>query len=54
VEVDTSHRGLRERFAAIERERRETLAAELRRLRIGHVRLRTDQDWLAELGRALR
>jgi uncharacterized protein (DUF58 family) len=54
LEVDTSHRGLRERFAAIERERRETLVAELRRLRVEHVRLRTDQDWLAELGRVLR
>jgi uncharacterized protein (DUF58 family) len=54
VEVDTSHRGLRERFAAIERERRETLTGELRRLHVEHVRLRTDQDWLAELGRVLR
>jgi uncharacterized protein (DUF58 family) len=54
LEVDTSHRGLRERFAAIERERRETLASELRRLHVDHIRLRTDQDWLAELGRVLR
>jgi uncharacterized protein (DUF58 family) len=54
VEVDTAHRGLRERFAVIERERRETLLGELRRLRVEHVRLRTDQDWLAELGRVLR
>jgi uncharacterized protein (DUF58 family) len=54
LEVDTSHRGLRERFAAIERERREALVVELRRLRVDHVRLRTDQDWLAELGRVLR
>jgi uncharacterized protein (DUF58 family) len=54
LDVDTSHRGLRERFAAIERERRERLVAELRRLRVDHVRLRTDQDWLAELGRVLR
>lgn len=54
LEVDTSHRGLRERFAAIERERRERLVAELRRLRVDHVRLRTDQDWLSALGRVLR
>ena len=54
LEVDTSHAGLRERFAALERERRERLASELRRLHVDHVRLRTDQDWLAELGRALR
>jgi uncharacterized protein (DUF58 family) len=54
LEVDTSHAGLRERFAAIERERRERLASELRRLRVDHIRLRTDQDWLAELGRVLR
>ncbi|MFL5845974.1 MAG: DUF58 domain-containing protein [Solirubrobacteraceae bacterium] len=54
LEVDTSHRGLRERFAAIEAERRATLAGELRRLRVDHVRLRTDQDWLQELGRVLR
>lgn len=54
VEVDTSHRALRERFAAVERERRERLAGELRRLRVDHVRLRTDQDWLDELGRVLR
>lgn len=54
LEVDTAHRGLRERFAAIERDRRERLAGELRRLRVDHVRLRTDQDWLAELGRVLR
>lgn len=54
VEVDTSHKGLRERFAAIERERREGLRTDLRRLRVDHVRLRTDQDWLQELGRVLR
>jgi uncharacterized protein (DUF58 family) len=54
LEVDTSSRRLRERFAAIESERREELAAELRRLHVGHVRLRTDQDWLLELGKALR
>jgi uncharacterized protein (DUF58 family) len=54
LEVDTSHGRLRERFATLEGERRERLAAELRRLRIQHVRLTTDQDWLVELGRVLR
>ena len=37
LEVDTSRRGLRERFAALERERRERLVGELRRLRVEHV-----------------
>jgi len=54
VDVDTSNRRLRERFAALERERRETLARELRRLRVDHVALCTDQDWLLTLGRHLR
>ena len=39
VEVDTSRRRVRERFAELERERRETLARELRRLRVDHVTL---------------
>lgn len=54
LEVDTSNSRLRKRFAAIEQERRATLSSELRRLRIHHVRLGTDQDWLHELGRVLR
>jgi uncharacterized protein (DUF58 family) len=54
VEVDTSSRRLRERFATLERERRETVARELRRLRVDHVRLSTDEDWLLALGRHLR
>jgi uncharacterized protein (DUF58 family) len=54
VEVDTSSRRLRERFAELERQRRAGLARELRRLRIDHVALATDQDWLAGLGRHLR
>ncbi len=54
VDVDTSNRRLRERFAQLERERRETLARELRRLRVEHVELSTDQDWLLALGRRLR
>jgi uncharacterized protein (DUF58 family) len=54
VEVDTSRRRVRQRFAALERERRERVAAELRRLRTAHLRLSTDEEWLVELGRRLR
>jgi uncharacterized protein (DUF58 family) len=54
IEVDTSARAVRERFAAIERERGEAIARELRRLMIDHVVLRTDRDWLLDLGRRLR
>jgi uncharacterized protein (DUF58 family) len=54
VEVDTSHRRLRERFAAAERAEREAVAAELRRLRVDHVVVSTAGDWLFELGRKLR
>src|SRR4051812_343391 len=54
VEVDTSRPRVRERFAALEHERRETLAAELRRLRVDHAPLSTDEDWLLHLGRRLR
>ena len=54
VRVDSSSRRLRERFAALERERREVVATELRRLGIKHIPLFTDQDWLVELGRRIR
>jgi uncharacterized protein (DUF58 family) len=54
VEVDTSSRRLRQRFAELERERRERVAQELRRLRVDHVTLSTDGNWLLELGRQLR
>ena len=54
IQVDTSNRRIRERFAELERERSETLARELRRLRVDHVTLATDQDWLLALGRHLR
>jgi uncharacterized protein (DUF58 family) len=54
IEVDTSRRRLRERFAQLERERRETIAGELRRLRVAHISLSTDADWLRALGRHLR
>ena len=54
IEVDTLNRRVRNRFAELERERRELLARELRRLRIDHVTLSTDEDWLPALGRHLR
>jgi uncharacterized protein (DUF58 family) len=54
VEVDTSNRRVRERFRELERERRKSLIRELRRLRVDHVALSTDQDWLLALGRHLR
>jgi uncharacterized protein (DUF58 family) len=54
IEVDTSRRGLRERFEQIEDERREQVAREMRRLRVDHVVLSTDADWLRALGRRLR
>jgi uncharacterized protein (DUF58 family) len=53
VQVNSSNRLLRERFAALERERRAEVAAELRRLGVRHVQLSTDQDWLLELGRRI-
>jgi uncharacterized protein (DUF58 family) len=54
IEVDTSRRKVRQRFAELERERRTAIARELRRLRIDHIVLDTDQPWLRELGRRLR
>lgn len=54
IEVDTSRRRVRQRFAELERERRETVARELRRLRTDHVSLSTEEDWLLRLGRHLR
>jgi uncharacterized protein (DUF58 family) len=45
---------VRERFAELERERREAIASELRRLRVYHATLSTGEDWLVELGRQLR
>ncbi|HEY2637158.1 MAG TPA: DUF58 domain-containing protein [Solirubrobacteraceae bacterium] len=53
IEVDTSRSRVRERFAAVERERRAAVARELRRLRVDHITLSTDRDWLRDLGRRL-
>jgi uncharacterized protein (DUF58 family) len=54
LEVDTSRRRVRERFSELERERRAAVAGELRRLRVHHSTLSTDQDWLVVLGRQMR
>jgi uncharacterized protein (DUF58 family) len=54
LEVNTSRGRVRERFAELERERREAIARELRRLRVHHTTLSTGDDWLVELGRQLR
>jgi uncharacterized protein (DUF58 family) len=54
IEVDTSRRAIRERFAELEALRREDLDRELRRLRIEHIALNTGEDWLLALGRHLR
>ena len=53
VQIDTSRRRVRQRFAAIEAEGRARVARELRRLAIEHVVLSTAGDWLKELGRRL-
>ena len=53
MEIDTSRRAVRERFAAIEAEGRAEVARELRGLRVEHAVLATDEDWLRELGRKL-
>jgi uncharacterized protein (DUF58 family) len=53
LEVDTSRPRIRERFRALEAERRETLHTELRRLHVDHVTLSTEGEWLLELGRRL-
>lgn len=54
IEVDTSRPRVRRRFAQLERERREAVARELRRLRVDHVTLSTGEEWLAALGHHLR
>jgi uncharacterized protein (DUF58 family) len=54
LEVNTSRPKIRERFAALERERAIALTRELRRQRVEHLTLSTAGDWLAEMGRGLR
>ena len=54
VQVNTSRRSVRERFAALEAERRAEIHRELRRLRVDHLVLSTEGEWLVEMGRRLR
>jgi len=54
LRVDTSRKKVRDRFAEVERERRDAVARELRRLHVDHLALSTDDDWLLEMGRRLR
>ena len=51
VEVDSSRARVRERYAALEAERREAVAAGLRAAGADHVVLDTGHDWLRALGR---
>jgi uncharacterized protein (DUF58 family) len=53
LQVNTSRRRVRRRFAELERERRNGVARELRRLRTDRVSLSTDEDWLLALGTGL-
>jgi uncharacterized protein (DUF58 family) len=53
VELDSSGGRVRERYAALEAERREAVAAGLRACRADHIVLDTEQDWLRHLGRGL-
>ena len=53
VEVDTSDRRLRDRFARAAREERAGVAAALRRAGAEHVVLSTAGAWARELGRRL-
>jgi len=54
VEAETSSPGVRDAFAAAEAERRDAVAAAIRRARAHHVTLSTGDDWLRELARVLR
>jgi len=54
VEVDTSRRQLRERFAAAAAQERAGVAEQLRKGGADHVVLSTRGDWLRALGQALR
>jgi uncharacterized protein (DUF58 family) len=54
IEVDTSRRGLQERFAAAAAEERAQVADQLRKGGADHVVLSTQGDWLRALGKALQ
>jgi uncharacterized protein (DUF58 family) len=54
VRVDTSSRGLRDRFKEAASTERSEIARELRRIGVGHIVLSTDTSWLASLAAQLR
>lgn len=54
MEIDTSRRSVRQRFAELEAEGRAEVARALRGIRADHVVLSTAGDWLRELGKTLR
>jgi uncharacterized protein (DUF58 family) len=54
LQVNTSRRGVRRRFAEAARAEREEVAATLRRARADHLVLSTRGDWLRELAAHLR
>jgi len=49
LEVQTSDKQLRDRYAAVARQQRSDIASMLRRAGAEHLRLRTDSDWLTDL-----
>jgi uncharacterized protein (DUF58 family) len=51
VEIQTSSRGLRERFAKLAAQQRAEIAASLRRAGADHIVLRTDRDWVVDVAR---
>lgn len=51
VEVQTASKELREKFAAEASAQRAMIATGLRRAGAGHLRLRTDRDWLLDIMR---
>jgi len=51
LEVQTAHSDTREKYAAQARQQRAQIATALRRAGAGHLRLRTDRDWLLDVMR---
>lgn len=51
LEVQTSDRALRERYASAAEQQRVDIAGMLRRAGADHLRLRTDSDWLSDMVR---
>lgn len=51
IRVDSSSRAVREGFAAAAARQRADIAAMFRRAGVGHLRLRTDRDWVLDLVR---